>query len=89
MHVPRLVAERRRPNGLVDAPTLAAGKLKHEDVMDIVVRGEARILRRGDVGVDLYGMPELRRERNRELLYRRPQPVQTLQNERRASSELG
>ena len=47
--------------GLVDAPVLATGDLQDEDVVDVVVRREALVLRRGDVGVDLHRMAQLAR----------------------------
>ena len=46
-------------HGLVDGPVLVAGGLQHEDVMDVVVGIEAAAVRRGDIGVGLYGVSQI------------------------------
>ena len=54
-----LVAQRVVDDRRVDGPVLAPGHLQHEHVVHVVVRGEALVLRRGDVGVDLHRVAEL------------------------------
>ena len=66
---------------------LLAGDLQHEDVVHVVVRAEPARGRRGDVGVDLRGVPEVGGQLVGELDQRRPEPVQPLQDDGAAVGE--
>ena len=85
--LPRLVAQRVGEHRLVDRPALAPGDLQDEHVVDVVVRREALVLRRGDVGVDLHRVAELGGQPGAEVDQRRPGAVQGLQHERGAVGE--
>ena len=76
-------------HGLVHDPALLSGRLQDEYVVDVVVRIEAAIGGRRDVGVRLHRMTQIVDRLPDEVDQRRPQPVQALQHNRCASGELG
>ena len=59
MLLPRLVAQWCFEDRRTDAPLLLTGDLQDEDVVDVVVVGEALILRRRDIGIDLDRVAEV------------------------------
>ena len=66
----------------MDPPALLARDLQDEDVVDVVVRGEALRLGGCDVGVDLNRVAEIGGQGAREVDERRPQPMQSLEHDR-------
>ena len=90
------LAERRRPalrlqrqleHRVVHAPVLLAGDLKDEDVVRVVVDGEALRAPRRVVRVRLHGLLELRLQLPAEARERRPVEVEALEDDRRAALE--
>ena len=72
----RLGGQRQGERGRVDVPALAAVDLQHEDVVGVVVRGEALRSGRRDVGVALGAVAELGGEPAAEAHQRRVDAVQ-------------
>ena len=84
-----LISQRVGDDRRVDGPVLAPGHLQDEHVVNVVMRREALVLRRGDVRVDLDRMAELVGEPCGEVDERRPRSVQALEHQRRAIRERG
>jgi hypothetical protein len=82
-----LILERQLQHRLVDEPALLASDLKRENLVGVVVNGEALGLPRREVRVCLRGVAELALERPAELRQRRPGEMQGLENQRRARLE--
>ena len=76
-------------SGLVDEPALLARDLEREDVVRVVVDGQALRLARREVRVRLRRVAELALEHAAELGEGWPVEVQPLEDERRARLELG
>ena len=85
---PGLVGQRMPVHGLVDGPVLRARDLDHEHVVRVVVRIEPARGRRGDVGVDLGGVTEVRDQLPGERRDGLPCAVQALEDQRRTAGEL-
>ena len=83
-----LVAQRELDGGLVDEPALAARDLEDEDVVRVVVDGEALRPARREVRVRLHGVAEQRLELARVHRERRPVQVEALEHDRRAGLVL-
>ena len=75
-------------HGIMHYPTFLFSHLQDEDVMDVVMRIEATVGGRSDVGVRLHRMSQIVYGLADEVYQRRPQPVQTLKHNRCARSEL-
>ena len=73
--------------GSVNTPALTAGDLQDEHIVSVVMGGESLGLWRGDVGVDLHGMPKVLGQSCGQFADRRPGPVQSLKHDRRSVSE--
>ena len=75
-------------HGIMHYPTFLSSHLQDEDVMDVVMRIEATVGGRSDVGVRLHRMSQIVDGLADEVDQRRPQPVQTLKHNRCARGEL-
>ena len=80
-----LVAQRQLERGLVDKPALLAGHLQHEDVMGVVVDGEALRSTRRVVRIHLSRMSERALERAAEAAELGPMQMQPLEHDRRSA----
>ncbi len=85
---PGLVGQRMPVHRLVDGPVLRARDLDHEHVVRVVVRIEPARGRRGDVGVHLGGVAEVRDQLPGERRDGLPCAVQALEDQRRTAGEL-
>jgi hypothetical protein len=84
-----LSLQRQRENRLVDEPALLTRDLEYEDVVRVVVDGQALGVARRVIGVRLRRMAELTLELAAEDGQRLPVDVQTLEDDRGAGFEFG